>query len=305
MKNIFFYLATVLIWGSTWIGIKFQLGTVDPMVSVGYRFGLAALLILIWCKIKNLKLTFDPKAHFFIAIQGVFLFCLNYLFFYLAELELTSGLAAVIFSTILFMNVVNGRIFLGTALDPRILWGGVLGLIGIILVFKAEVTSFSLASDNFKAVLLCFLATYFASLGNIISARNQKHQLPIVQTNGFGMGYGAIIMLAMAFFTGKNFAVEPSFLYLGSLLYLAVFGSIVAFGCYLTLVGNIGPERAAYATLLFPLVALAISTVCENYSWTINALSGVLLILLGNLFMLNRKTNPSKNKEQKTVPSTA
>lgn len=289
MKNLLFYSTTVLIWGSTWIGIKFQLGTVDPMVSVGYRFALAALLLLLWCRLRKLPMRFTRQDHLFIALQGTFLFCLNYLLFYLAELHLTSGLAAVIFSTILLMNVINGAIFLKSPLDIRVIGGGILGLFGIILVFMPEVSSFSLNSENMQAILFCVLATYLASLGNILSARNQKHHLPIVQTNAFGMGYGAAIMLVMAFLTGKHFQFVQSFEYLGSLVYLSIFGSIIAFGCYLALVGNIGAERAAYATLLFPLVALAISTVWENYEWTGSALFGVGFILCGNLLMLQRK----------------
>jgi drug/metabolite transporter (DMT)-like permease len=297
MKNFLFYLLTVLIWGSTWIGIKFQLGTVDPMVSVGYRFALAALLLLIWCRLRSLPMHFTRKDHLFIALQGTFLFCLNYLLFYLAELHLTSGLAAVVFSTILLMNMINGAIFLKSPLDIRVIAGGVLGLVGIMLVFMPEVSSFSLNSDNMRAILLCVLATYLASLGNILSARNQKNQLPIVQTNAFGMAYGALIMLTMAAFTGKHFQLLLSFEYLGSLVYLSIFGSIIAFGCYLALVGNIGADRAAYATLLFPLVALAISTVYEGYTWTGSALVGVGLILSGNLLMIQRKKDrPAANK---------
>lgn len=305
MKNALFYIVTVVIWGSTWIGIKLQLGVVDPMISVGVRFALAAILLLCWCRFRKLSLRFSPKDHLFIALQGFFLFCLNYLFFYLAELHLTSGLAAVIFSTILFMNVANGRIFLNNPFDPKVLIGGFLGLLGIILVFRPEVTSFSFESGSIKGIVLCILATFLASLGNIISARNQIHHLPIIQTNGLGMGYGAIIMLLLAFFTGKTFAIEMSIVYIGSLLYLSVFGSIIAFGCYLTLVGNIGPGRAAYATLLFPLVALAISTIWENYRWTDSAIVGITLILLGNLLMLQRKKNTKPLVASEKSPSTA
>lgn len=289
MKNLFFYIMTILIWGSTWIGIKLQLGIVDPMVSVGYRFALAALLLLLWCRIRNLPMRFSRKDHLFIALQGTFLFCFNYLFFYLAELHLTSGLAAVIFSTILLMNMVNGAIFLKTPLDIRVIFGGVIGLSGIVLVFLPELTSFSFSSDKMRSILLSILATYLASLGNILSARNQKNHLPIIQTNGFGMAYGAVIMLALAFSTGKTFQFVQTLEYLGSLIYLSIFGTIIAFGCYLALIGNIGADRAAYATLLFPLVALAISTFWEGYKWTGSALFGVGLILCGNLLMIQRK----------------
>lgn len=288
MKNLLFYLATVLIWGSTWIGIKLQLGVVEPMVSVGYRFSLAALLLLLWCRLRRLPMRFTFSDQLFIALQGVFLFALNYLLFYLAELHIASGLAAVIFSTILLMNMVNGALFLRSPIDLKVVAGGALGLGGIMLVFRPEISSFSLDNHGFRGILLCGLATFLASLGNILSARNQKHGLPIVQTNAYGMAYGAVLMLAMAVITGKSFQIDLSLSYLGALAYLAVFGSIIAFGCYLSLIGSIGADRAAYATLLFPLVALAISTIWENYHWTTSAICGVALILSGNLLMLQR-----------------
>lgn len=290
MKNLLFYLMTVLIWGSTWIGIKMQLGVIDPVVSVAYRFTLAALILLFWCLVRRLKMRFDIREHGFMALQGLLLFGFNYLLFYVAELYVTSGLAAVIFSTILLMNMINGSLFLKLPADRRVIFGGFLGLIGIVLVFRPEITSFSLDNDGFIGVMYCLIATLLASLGNIASARNQKHGLPIVQTNAFGMGYGAAAMFLVIFLTGKPLAFDPSPMYVGSLLYLALFGSVIAFGCYLTLVGNIGADRAAYATLLFPIVALLISTVWEDYQWTLSSGAGVVLILLGNLWMLSRKT---------------
>jgi drug/metabolite transporter (DMT)-like permease len=289
MKNFLFYTATVLIWGSTWIAIKFQLGVVDPMLSVGYRFSLAAVLLLLWCGIARLPMRFTLQEHSYMALQGVFLFSLNYLLFYLAELEITSGLAAVIFSTILLMNMLNGAVFLRMPLDAKVFSGAFLGLFGIFLVFRPEITSFSFEQQGLRGILLCLLATFSASLGNILSARNQKNRLPIIQTNAFGMGYGAVLMLAIAWLNDSPLTIETTSLYLGSLAYLAIFGSIVAFGCYLSLIGRIGADRAAYATLLFPLVALAISTIWEGYHWTPSAMTGIVLILAGNFLMLQQR----------------
>ena len=289
MKNVLFYLLTVLIWGSTWLGIKFQLGVVDPMVSVTYRFALASALLLLWCAVKKLNMRFNLREHTFMFLQGVLLFGFNYLCFYQAELYVTSGLAAVIFSSILVMNIVNGFLFLGSPISGKVVLGGTLGLIGIVLVFLPEISHFSLDNHGVRGVLLCLLATLFASWGNITSARNQKNRLPIIQSNAFGMAYGALIMFVIAVFSGKVFIIEASTAYLGSLLYLAVFGSIVAFGCYLSLIGNIGADRAAYSTLLFPLVALGISTVWEGYHWSAASLSGVSFIVIGNFFILTRK----------------
>ena len=288
MKSALFYFATVAIWGSTWIGIKMQLGVVEPMVSVGYRFALAALLLFCWCLFQRLPMRFSMKDHTLIAMQGTFLFAVNYLLFYLAEQNITSGLAAVLFSTILLMNIINQRIFLGTPVSLQVLAGGVLGLTGIVMVFEPEIDAVSLQDDSVQGILLCLAATACASLGNILSAANQRRRLPVVQSNGYGMAYGAVLMLGLALFSGKEFSIDPSLPYLASLGYLALFGSVIAFGCYLTLVGTIGPDRAAYATLLFPIVALIISTIWEGYQWSGPALAGVALILVGNLLMLKR-----------------
>jgi len=289
MKNFLFYLLTIFIWGSSWIGIKLQLGSVEPMASITYRFTLATVILLIWCRIRGLKMHFSLQEHGFILLQGILLFGLNYLFFYIAELHVTSGLAAVIFSTILIMNIVNGAIFLKSTIDGKVVFGGLLGLAGIILVFRPEISSFSLENDGALGAFLCVVATLFASLGNIISARNQKNGLPIIQTNAYGMGYGALLMLLLTLAWGRPFGFEATSVYICSLLFLALFASVIAFGCYLTLVGNIGADRAAYVTLLFPIVALAISTIWEDYHWTTSSATGVMLILLGNLWMLRKK----------------
>ena len=289
MQNFIFYTLTVLIWGSTWIGIKFQLGgSVAPIISVAYRFTLAATLLMLWCFMRNLKMRFSLKDHLFMALQGTFLFALNYWLFYVAELYITSGLAAVIFSTIVIMNMVNGAIFLKSPFNNKVIVGGIFGLCGIILVFKPEFHAFHLGDKATMGILASFAATLLASLGNIISARNQKHGLPIIQTNAWGMSYGALLILIIAVMSGQPFTLDISVRYIGALIYLALFGSIVAFGCYLTLIGKIGADRAAYATLLFPIVALIISTIWEGYHWSSEAVIGVGLILTGNLLMLKK-----------------
>ncbi len=289
MQNFIFYTLTVLIWGSTWIGIKFQLGgSVAPVISVAYRFTLAATLLMLWCFIRNLKMRFSLKDHLFMALQGTFLFALNYWLFYVAELYITSGLAAVIFSTIVIMNMVNGAIFLKSPFNNKVIVGGIFGLCGIVLVFKPEFHAFHLGDKATMGILASFAATLLASLGNIISARNQKHGLPIIQTNAWGMSYGALLILTIAVVSGQPFTLDISVRYIAALIYLALFGSIVAFGCYLTLIGKIGADRAAYATLLFPIVALIISTIWEGYHWSSEAVIGVGLILMGNLLMLKK-----------------
>jgi drug/metabolite transporter (DMT)-like permease len=304
MANFFFYTITVLIWGSTWLAIKFQLGMVDPALSVAYRFALAALMLFAWCFARRLPLRFSCGDHFFIALQGVFLFAANYLLFYLAELQITSGLAAVVFSTIVVMNLVNGRLFLGTPIELKVLVGGALGMVGLVLLFWPEMASTDFSGPVIIGMLFSFAATYLASLGNILSARNQRYKLPVVQTNAFGMAYGSLAMALVVLVSGTSITIDLAAPYLLSLVYLALFGSVIAFGCYLSLVGRVGAGRAAYVTLLFPVVALGLSTIWESYAWSVPGVCGIVLILFGNYLTMARK-KPSTSQPGKVRAAVA
>ncbi len=291
IQNLLLYTTTILIWGSSWLGIKFQLGNVDPMVSVAYRFILASLISWIYCRYSGRLMRFGVRDHLLMFIQGACLFSLNYLLFYVSELTLTSGLAAVIFSTLVVMNMINGIIFLKNSFEVRMGLGASLGLAGILLVFWPEISNFEMGDENLTAALIAVLATFLASLGNIVSAKNQQNGITVIEANTYGMSYGALLMLALSFASGKEFKIDMTATYIGSLLFLSVFASILAFLSYLTLVGRVGVERAAYATLLFPLVALGISTVFEDYYWTAYAGIGVVLILIGNMIILKKSSS--------------
>jgi len=288
--NIFFlYGSTVIIWGTTWLAIKFQLGSVDPMVSVLYRFMAAALTLFLYCKLRGLKMRFRLKDHIFMALQGLVLFSVNYWLIYLAEVHVTSGLVAVIFSGIVFMNMINGAVLLGSPIRSNVLLGGTIGVLGIVLVFWPQLTSFSLSDQGALGLVLSVVSTFMASLGNIISARHQQNNLPVIQTNAYGMAYGAAIIGAISLISGKTFSFEMSLAYVGSLFYLSLFGTVIAFGCYLKLIGKIGADRAAYATMLFPIVALGISTVYEGYQWAPNNIIGMAVVLVGNWMVLSKR----------------
>jgi drug/metabolite transporter (DMT)-like permease len=282
------YAAAVLIWGSTWYAIKFQLGVVAPEVSVVYRFALASLLLLAYCRFSNRDLRFSARDHAFMALQGLLLFGINYVVFYWATGLMTSGLIAVVFSTIVLMNIFLAALFFGQRVEPLVVAGASLGLAGIALVFWPEF-AISRSASNWHGIALSLLGTLLASLGNMSSVRNQRQGLPVIQSNAFGMGYGAGLMALWALAQGTQFTYDPAPAYTVSLLYLAVFGSIVAFGSYLTLLGRLGAGRAAYATVLFPIVALAISTAFEDYVWSVVSLSGVTLVLVGNLLVVSNR----------------
>jgi drug/metabolite transporter (DMT)-like permease len=288
MYNAILYLLTVMIWGSTWLAIKFQLGVVSPELSIAYRFALAAAILLIFSLVRRLPLRFDLKAHGFFALQGLLLFSLNYFLVYLAEGFLTSGLVAIIFSLIIILNVLFGTIILHKPIRIRVVIGGIVGLLGLALVFWPELSIFDPTSQKVLGITLAFIATISASLGNVVSSRNQSHELPVIQTNAFGMLYGAVFMLILAFTRGSQLQFDTSPGYILSLLYLAIFGSVIAFGSYLTLLGRIGLDRAAYVTILFPVIALLLSTLFEGLTWGYLQLAGVALVLVGNALVLNK-----------------
>ena len=288
MNTALLYLTTVLIWGSTWYAITLQLGVVDPVVSVAYRFAIAALILLAWCTVRGKTLRYTLRDHLWIALQGLFLFCANYAVFYVATGYVTSGLVAVVFSTIAAWNLLFSRLFFATPVGWRVLAGAVLGIGGLGLVFWREVEALNFHDDAALGLMLCILATLLASFGNMASARNQSRGLPVLQTNAYGMAYGATFTALFAALTGRAFAWDPSFDYLWSMLYLALFGSVLAFGAYLTLLGRIGAGRAAYAAVLFPVVALTLSVALESYTFTPMAALGAALVLGGNVLVLAR-----------------
>jgi drug/metabolite transporter (DMT)-like permease len=162
------------------------------------------------------------------------------------------------------------------------------------LVFKDDLAVFDFSSEKSLGLILSFLSVIGASLGNIISAYNQRNKLPVVQTNAYGMLYGSLSMLILVFIIGTPISFDVSFKYISSLIYLAVFGSIIAFYSYLTLLGKIGADRAAYVTLVFPIIALLLSTFFEEYTWSLFALLGVVLITAGNFLVLKKAHEPAK-----------
>ncbi len=280
------YGITILIWGSSWIMIKFQVEVVSASISVFYRFFLAAIILQCLCLIKRQKSVYALREYIFIAIQGFCLFAVNYWLFYLSAEYLSSGLMALIFSTIVVMNMINGRIWFGTTINLKMVFGAMMGISGLTLVFWPEIQWEDSNYNMFKGLLLAFVATYFSSLGNIVSVRNQKKGIPVFYSNAYAMTFGCLTMLMITMITDEhwNFSWNPQFLL--SLVFLSVFASVVGFWCYLTLLGRVGADRGAYATLIFPIVALSISTVFEGYQWSLIAISGVVLILLGNYIIL-------------------
>ena len=289
MPNSVLYGLTVAIWGTTWYAITLQTGVVPVALAIAYRFLLASVILIAFCLATRRRLSFGPRDHLFMAAQGVFLFSLNYVLFYAASLDIPSGLMAVCFSTILLMNIANGAIFFRNPVDARVFAGALLGLGGLTMIFWPEVEGFGLHSKAVAGLVLSLVATYSASLGNMVSLRHKKAGIPVVESNAVGMAYGALCSLVIAAFLGVPFVYDPRPIFSIALVYLALAGSVVGFGCFLTLIQRIGADRAAYATVLFPIVALGLSTWLEHYRWTPLAVAGVVLVLLSNVLVLMRR----------------
>jgi drug/metabolite transporter (DMT)-like permease len=290
------FVTSTVIWGSTWLAIKFQLGNVAPDVSVAYRFALAALALGAFCALAGRSLRFDARSHAFLALQGVLMFGLNYVGVYWAERYATSGLVAVLFSTIVFMNPIGAHFLFGTPLASRMLVAAMLGVIGVALLFLPELTQASRGGDATLGIALGLGATVIASAGNFAAMRNQRDGVPVLTGTAWGMAYGALFAALVAAARGAPFTFDTSASYLSSLAYLAVFGSVVAFVSYLTLLRQVGPGPASYVGVATPIVAMAASTAFEGYRWTLLGAFGVALAIVGNWLAL--RTSGARGRDE-------
>lgn len=282
-----------LIWGSTWYVIKFQLGMVDPLLSVAYRFLLAGLILILYCFFTGKRMKFPASEHLLMLLLGLSLFGLNYWLVYEAETVLTSGIVAVIFSLIIVFNILFNALLLKGKIRKDVLFAAVLGIAGTYFLFRNELNSFSVNKKDAVVFLICLGGIVSASLGNILSAYKQKRKIPVLQANAFGMLYGGIAMFVLVLILKKPLAFDSSFTYISSLLYLSVFGSIIAFSTYLKLLGDIGPDRVVYIAIITPAIAIVISTFLENYQWNMYAFFGIFLLFAGNYLALRFKKEKS------------
>jgi len=289
--NAILYFIVLLAWGSSWFAISFQLGDVAPQVSIAWRFLLASFMLFIWCYARGLKLSFSWRAHSSWLLLGFFLFCVNYICAYFGTFYLASGLVCLIFSTLTLFTVFNGFIFFKKPIRLPILFGAIVGILGLSIIFSNEIsnTDWSLESGIVKGFLWMLLATFFASIGMLLSGQMQARKMPLVQSNAFSMLYGSLIIVTYVGFSDISFSFSTSYSYVISLIYLSLVASVIGFGVYLKLVGNIGADKASYVNIFTPTIALFLSTLFENYQWSWTGLVGVALIIIGNIIVLYAK----------------
>ena len=297
--NAFLYIIVLLAWGSSWFGISFQLDyDVAPQVSIVWRFLLASLMLFIWCFARGLKLSFPWREHINWLLLGFFLFCINYICAYFGTIYLVSGLVCLIFSTLTLFTVLNGFVFFKKPVRLPILFGAIVGIAGLSIIFSNEISSteWSLNSGIVKGFLWMLLATFFASIGMLLSGQMQARKIPVIQSNAFSMLYGSLILITYISFSDISFSFSTSYSYVASLIYLALVASVVGFGVYLKLVGNIGADKASYVNIFTPTIALLLSTLFEDYQWSLIGFVGVILIIIGNIIVLYAKPIKPRKK---------
>lgn len=294
-STLFLYIFSVIVWGSTWFAIEYQLGVVPHEHSSFYRFALASLILFAYCFYKKLNMHFSLKNHLWMLLLGLTLFCFNYLMVYEAQEYLTSAMASVIFSSVLIVNIFNSWLFFKTPISKEVIFGAIIGLLGVVLIFWEDLGDFSFENKTLYGLAISLIGVLAASIGNMVSVQTQKYKLPVIQMNAYAMGYGALLSLFIGLVQGKPLIYDTAPSYSISMLYLSLFGSVLAFGAYLTLLRRIGIHKATYVVVMFPAVALLISTLFEGFVWTWPVAIGILLIAAGNLFVVNRKDLAKKD----------
>ena len=294
-SNIQLFATCVFIWGSTWIAITFQLGHVAPEMSVGYRFLLASAALFAFCRWRHMSLRFSLSQHVDLFLFGASMFSISYILVYYAETFIVSGMVAVGYSASPMINMLFSRWLFGTPMTRRVATGSLFGVVGIACVFWPEFGKLSVSRDAELGALLTILSVVASAVGSMGAMRTQKRGLPTWTSMAWGMLYGGVLALVIGAATGKPFEFDSSPGYFLSLAYLAVLGSIVTFGCYLTLIGRIGAAPASYIGVMVPIVALAISFFFEKFAWGWLTTIGVVLSVLGNVVMLRGKNAGEKH----------
>jgi drug/metabolite transporter (DMT)-like permease len=271
------YALIVWSWGTSWYALHHQLGVVPPEVALVWRFALASAVMFLWCRLDGTPLSFGWADHMRMALLSVFQFSGNFLLFYYGGALVASGLLAVVFSTASIFNLLLGAVFLRQRIEFRVLIGALIGVSGIGLIYWPEIALLPPGKDGafdvsaLAGLGLCIAGTLTFCIGNMLSSASQKRGIPVKSMTAWGCLYGGVALAALALALGRPFIFDWSMPFVLSLAYLVVFSTVIAFAAYLTLLGRIGAARAGYATVLFPVLALLLSSWFEAYHWTLFA----------------------------------
>ena len=289
MNNFILFGITLFCWSPTWYIIKFQLGYVDPLISVFYRFIAASIIIFIYLIIKKKKIKFSLSYHVWFLFFGTCLYSINYVFFYLSNTYLISAFPAIVFSTVVIMNIVGEAFYFNNKPSLKTLIGAIIGMIGIGIIFNDVIFNFNFDNGSHIGLFLALLGTFCASTGNMIYQRNLNNNFPLIQTLAYAMLYGSLVTFLITQIKGTELLFEYTFSYIASLAYLSIVGSIFAFVFYLRLLERVGAGRAGYVGVIMPVLALLISTIFENLAWQMDLIIGLPILIIGGVLVINQK----------------
>ncbi|MEO7055863.1 MAG: EamA family transporter [Caldimonas sp.] len=276
----------VLVWGTTWHAITYQLVDFPAELGVAIRFALAGAVLLAFCVWRRTRLAFSVGEHAVMALQGVFLYGVSYVCVYQAERFLPSGLVAVGYSASPLLTGVGATALFGAALGRRFVWGGVLGIAGVALIFWPEIVR---PGDGARAALgavFTAAAVLLSTIGSLTASRNRKRGLPLLPAMGFGMLYGGVSAAVVAVALGRSGALPSAPSWWIALVYLALAGSVLTFACFLTLQDRVGAGPAGTVGVMTPLIALVVSLAFEGFRPDALTIAGAALAVVGNVLML-------------------
>lgn len=301
--NTVYFLTCAIIWGITWIAIKYQLPYVDGTAAVFYRFFFSSLVMFGICLATKTSLfKFSRLQHLRFASQGLFIFCINYLCTYWATSMTTSALIALAFSSLIFFNMFGARLFLNVPFEKKVVWGAILSLLGMASISWNEYQNIGLHPESLWGFLIGLVSTASASAGNLVSFLNKKDNVPTSANNSWAMLYGSSFSLLACFVMGKSLHVEVTQPFVISFFYLSIFGTVISFWAYFKLVENLGPAKAAFTSIASPVIALIVSTFMEDLSWTVFIALGALFCVMGNVVALARFPQPLLQRSQPDQP---
>ena len=285
-----------LIWGSTWLVIRGQLGVVPPGWSVAYRFVVAGVTMLGYAALKGESVRFDARGWGFAALLALCQFCLNFNFVYRAEQHVTSGLVAVVFALLVLPNALFGRIFLGQKLGAQLIVGMAVAMLGVALLFvrEARVDPHGVG-EVLTGVGFTGAAILSASISNVMQGTDTARAYPMAAMLGVAMLIGAAIDGAAAWAISGPPVIDTGWPYIAATLYLGVFASAIAFTLYFGVIRVIGPAKAAYSGVITPVIAMLLSTLFEGYRWSWLAAAGSALALGGLVIALRARRPATSN----------
>lgn len=290
------FIVATLVWGSTWLVIRDQLGVVPPTWSVAYRFATGSLAMFAWGLFRRERLKLSGAEQAFAMTFGLFQFVGNFNFVYRAEAHITSGLVAVLFALLLVPNAILGRIFLKGHLTPRFIAGSVIALVGVGMLALQELRhDQSSTAETWLGLGLTLVGVMSASVSNIMQGSERGRAQPMVGMLAWGMLWGALMNMALAWTMVGAPVVDLRPAYIVGVLYLGIAASAVAFACYFAVIRAVGPAVAAYSGVITPVLAMILSTLFEGYHWTALAAAGGVVAMAGLLVALSARRPVTKS----------